>query len=411
MAEIKDKFLKRKEYLDLNNNFEYPKLPSLYTNYYLDSWEVSPFYGKVDTLGIPVMPNLNQIKYCSYAKDKDKVQIIEPFSNFYISFREQYLEYYAIGAINKGSSYFSSDIPPLKGYINGHIEYEQKIKELYSNYIQYLVTNNKLNNIKNYDNFIFELLSYIKSNNLYLTRAGYVESYDYSLLHTGLAVEILKESSSNDEERINFFNDINHDAYLELCIRNNLKIDRQVPWRVYADIRTKSTLGDKTLNFKTEIKNYIPEFEEDIQLFFDTFYTRVVPYDKVSYPYFTEFINILKSFYVSFTRAYPNYVTYNINECNKADVQKTLRSKEFPMDMETYLKLYLQVRNIELYRVVDPMMLELYYNNAIGIFMTKELKYDPQSVIDSVKYYTDNIGTLAYRNPSLYELDAQPKMP
>ena len=34
-----------------------------------------------------------------------------------------------------------------------------------------------------------------------------------------------------------------------------------------------------------------------------------------------------------------------------------------------------------------------------------------QGILSAVKYYTDNIGTLAYRNPSLYELDEQSKMP
>ena len=409
MASIKDTFIKRKEYIELNNNFQYPDLPSLYTSYYLDSWEVSPFYGKVDTFGIPVMPNLKQIKHCSYANDKNKVTVLEPFNNFYLPFREEYLDNYAIGAINKGSAYFSKDIPPVKGFINGNLEFEQKIKNLYSNYVQFLISNNKINYIKNFEDFTFELLNYVKTNNLYLTRAGYVESYDYSLLHTGLAVEIIDQKSSNDEERINFFNDVNHDAYLELCIRSNLKIDRQIPWRVYVDIRTKSS--DGTLNFKTEIQKYIPDFKDDIQLFFETFYTRVVPYDKVSYPYFTEFVNILKAFYLSFTTSYPKYVNYNINLCGKANVEKTLRDTQSSATIEKYVDLYLKFRSAELNKVVDKNQLEFYAQTAFEIFLTSQSKYDPQSVINSIKYYTDNVGNLAYRNPSLYELDQNQKTP
>ena len=67
------------------------------------------------------------------------------------------------------------------------------------------LVNSGVNKIKTYDDFSNELLIYIKSSGAYFTRAGYVESYDYSSLHTGLAVDIYDSTSSKDEERINFW--------------------------------------------------------------------------------------------------------------------------------------------------------------------------------------------------------------
>jgi len=193
---IKEKFNKRKEYDSLNNNFSFPELPSLYTNYYLDSWYVSPFYGKVDTLGIPVIPNLSSILYCTFTTDKKPIQALEPFKNFFFPFREQYEEKYAIGSFTKSSKFFKKTIPPVKGFINNNTEYEEKIKNIYSLFVQYLISNNLFNKIKNYDEFSNELLVYIKSSGTYFTRAGYVESYDYSSLHTGLSVDIYDSTSS-----------------------------------------------------------------------------------------------------------------------------------------------------------------------------------------------------------------------
>lgn len=414
---IKEKFIKRKEYEELNNNFEYPKSSSLYTEYYLDSWNISPFYGKVDTLGIPIMPNLTSIKYCSYGADKNKVSVLEPVNNFFFPFREQYLEYYSIGSINKNSPYYKKDIPPIKGYLNGNLEYQEKIRELYTNFVQFLIDTNKFNYIINYDLFIKELINYIKIKELYFTRAGYVESYDYSLLHTGLAIEIHKESSSNDEERINFFNDINNNVLLELCVRNNLKIDREIPWRVYADIRTKPRIDEskqpfKQLNFRTEIQNYIPEFTDKLQLFFDTYYTRVVPYDEVSYPYFIEFTEIIKSYYTSFISSYPTYTEYNVGECNKSSVVKKSRQNVQVFDYEFFLELYLNFRNLELSKVVPEDILKYHTDIAVEMFKLNNKKSSQESlVITSVKYHTDNIGTLAYRSPSLYELDKKTQTP
>lgn len=417
MANIKDIFLKRKEYDSLNNNFVLPDLPKTYTQYYLDSWSVSPFYGKVDTLGIPIMPNLTELKYCSYSKDKDKVLALAPFTKFFFPFREQYLDSSAIGAINTQSKYFKKDIPPVKGFINGHIEYQNNIKNLYSNFVQNLIDQDKFNFIKDYKEFTQELINYIKKRDTYFTRAGYVESYDYSLLHTGLAIELYKESSSNDDARIDFFNDINSSAFLELCVRNNLKIDREIPWRIYIDIRTKprkETAGSsaKQLNFKTEIQEFIPEFNDDIQLFFDTYYTKVIPYDSVSYPYFLEFVNIIKSFYDSFTVYYPAYNVYGVKSCGKANVKKIQRNKLQDLDMEIFVDLYLKFRNVELDKVVPRNILESESEMALDLFKELNKQIDTKTaVINAIKYYTNKTGTLAYRNPSLYELDEKSKMP
>ena len=439
---IKDIFEKRKNYDELNERFKYPKLPSLYTKYYLDSWYTFPLYGKVDTLGIPVMPNLSKLKYCSYGVDKNKVLVLQPMVDYFLSFREQYLDYASAGAINPNvvnqvravqSKYFGKDIPPIRGCVNGHVEYQEKMNDLYSNFISYLQNKTrssssstvnslrrKFNTIKNYDDFINELMVYIKTKNLYITRAGYVESLDYSLLHTGLAVDIYKESSSNDDERTNFFEDINHDAYLELCIRNNLKIDREIPWRLYLDIRTKGNgSADKVLSFSNldpnttpKIQDYIPEFKEDIQLFFDTYYTKVVPYDEVSFPYFMEFMNIINNYYLYFKQSYPFYTDYKINDCGKSSIVKANRNNAPLFDIEHYLMLYLKFRNIELSKVVDELEAEKVYNTALNIYKQEESSTGEikKAVISAVKYYTDNIGTLAYRNLSLYELDAQSKM-
>ena len=74
-----------------------------------------------------------------------------------------------------------------------------------------------------------------------------------------------------------------------------MKIDREIPWRIFADIRTKSPADE--LSFSTVIKNYIPEYTDNLQLFFDMFYNRVIPYDNTSYAYFEEFVNLFKSFF------------------------------------------------------------------------------------------------------------------
>lgn len=425
MGIIAEKFSKRKEYDDSNPNFEYPNLPSLYTKYFIDTWNVIPYYGKVDTLGIPVVPKDNLVRYCTYGSDNRQIQALQPMTSFFLSLRQEYEKYFKSGNINKNSKYLKKDLLPVKGFTNPSIDYFNKIQDVYSGFISYLQLNNKFNMIENYDSFLNELLIYMKTRNLYFTRAGFVESYDYSLLYTGLVLDLYDESSENDDERLNFYNDINYESLLELCIRNNLKIDREIPWRIFLDIRTKSTLdsdqsilsfSNKNIGVSPKIEDYIPEFQDNIQLFFDVYYNKVVPCDNNSYAYFSEFVLILQNFYQSFVNSYPTIKKYDVSECGKANVvsmnRQVLNEDIASYDRSKYANLYLKFRNIELSKVVPEEKLAYHTNVANNIYKEAEKKLGfTDAVISSIKYYTYNIGTLAYRNPSLYELDEKEKMP
>ena len=66
----------------------------------------------------------------------------------------------------------------------------------------------------------------------------------------------------------------------------------------------------------------------------------------------------------------------------------------------------------ELDKVVPRNILENQSEIALGLYKETNKQEDSKTaVITAIKYYTDNIGTLAYRNPSLYELDEKSKMP
>lgn len=422
MGVIVDTFKKRKEYDDANFNFIPPNLPSYYTGYYIDTWSVSPFYGKVDTKGVPVIPRESAIRFCTYGTDKQQVSALQPVLEFFFPMREEYKKFYALGSFNANSLYYKNDIPPIRGHINSNIDYPEKIKNLYENFVDYLLEFKKFNKIKNYDDFLNELLIYIKYKNTYITRAGYVESTDYSTLHTGLAIDIFDGNGSDDNLRLDFFKDLNHDAFLELCVMSNLKIDRQIPWRLIVDIRTKArkqTNPDKLdLNFVSVIKEFIPQFDNDLQLFFDTFYYKVVPYDNLSFGYFGEFVAILQSFYISFQTNYQIYKKYLVKDCGKADVtsvkREQLNENLFDYDREKYVNLYLKFRSAELSKVVKEETLKGYTDLSISVYKSQSkntLSELQSAIIKSIKLFTENVGTLAYRNPSLYELDEKEKMP
>lgn len=428
MGQLKDKFLQRVEYDQIDIGFAPPVLPSLYTNYYLDSWNIIPLYGKVDTFGIPIIPRRALITNCSYAKDKSNVLALQPTTFFFDSLRQQYLDYYAFGSINKNSKFFKKDLIPLKGFVDGDVEYTNKIKQLYSNFVEYekvsntsvlarLWRTNTSNKIRNFENFIDELYNFMSFKDLYFTRAGYVESIDYSILHSGLAIDIYEGDVDDEIIRQEFLNDINFPSFVELCLRNNIKIDREIPWRLYIDVRTvpnpeNNFLPFSQLDFQTSIKKYLPFYKNNLQEFFDFYYTKVIPYDDTSYVYFQEFINLINSFYKTYINDFPTFKEYYINNCGFAKVKDVSRLNMPKLSTEDYLRMYFNFRNIELNKVVQKEILLDVSLKSIEIFLALKSELDvKKSITSAVKYYTDSIGTLAYRNTSIYELDAQSKMP
>lgn len=423
MATIKEIFSKRKVFNEANERFSLPKGDSLYTNYYLDTWNVIPFYGKVNTRGIPIMPKNSLIRHCTYGSDKKQVTALQPLFYYFSTLREQYLDYYSLGAMNKNSKFYKKDIPPMNGYINNHIEYAAKLDLLYSDFVQFLIRINKFNSIRDEKDFINYFLGYIKDSNRYFTRAGFVESYDFSPLNTGLSIDLYEGSTSNEELRLEYFNDVNHDAFLELCVRNNFKIDKNVPWRIHLDIRTKTDLGknvpeqltfsNKNPETQIKIEYFISEFEDDLELFFETYYDKAAPCDSGSYEFFIEFIQTIVSFYFSFVSSYPTYKNFSVLDCGKASVSIVNRAYDLQdFSHKKYFQLYLDFRNIELSKVVEEDVLNNISNISKNIF-DKEIEYskdEKKAIIKAIKYYSENVGTLAYRSPSLYQIDKKEKM-
>ena len=147
----KDTLKNRQKYDSSNPNFSYPEGNSLYTKYYIDTWNVSPFYGKVDTLGIPVVPKVSQLKHCTFGTDPEQFLVLRPVLDFFFPLRQEYEKYYALNAFNKNSKFYKNKLIPKRAFINSNLEFLDKIKKIYSNFIDYLLSLNKVNSIRNYE--------------------------------------------------------------------------------------------------------------------------------------------------------------------------------------------------------------------------------------------------------------------
>jgi len=76
-----------------------------------------------------------------------------------------------------------------------------------------------------------------------ITFAGYLKSNNCSVLNSGLAIEIARMDCASDKEKIeNFIKSKNWKFFVTTCDSYGFMIDYNVPWRIVADIGSKSML-------------------------------------------------------------------------------------------------------------------------------------------------------------------------
>jgi hypothetical protein len=93
--------------------------------------------------------------------------------------------------------------------------------------------------VKNFDEFMTNFMLMLESTapRNPFTQPGFVKSSRASITSSGLAIEIANLNASNDQEKINqFVNSNNWNFYVNACASYGFMVDRQVPWRLVADI-------------------------------------------------------------------------------------------------------------------------------------------------------------------------------
>jgi|18_taG_2_1085343.scaffolds.fasta_scaffold04383_2 hypothetical protein len=95
----------------------------------------------------------------------------------------------------------------------------------------------KISNISDFTNLFLTYLKGVASE-IPFTKSGTISTYSTSPLATGLCVEIDTETYDNDEKKHKFLTDPNFNVYRIVARRFGFMIDRNVPWRLVADVKS-----------------------------------------------------------------------------------------------------------------------------------------------------------------------------
>lgn len=217
----------------------------------IDSWYTIPFYGKVNINGKIILPKKEKLTFCSDLFTTEQNSTILTFdfvANSILLFIEEYKLRYDSKMINGN---LPSEIKLVSGYNNSLIKY--------SNYINSVI---QLDIWK--DAFLKQgIYSFV--DHLPITLLGFLETYSYSFIDTGLEVEI-EGFPRLIEFKKNYHKDFNY--VIEILAKHGLSF-RSETNRIIGDLYSpyfKSKVRNNELYFKSkhdEFKLYLNDFFEE----------------------------------------------------------------------------------------------------------------------------------------------------
>lgn len=315
----------------------------------LDIWYEKPLYGKVDFNNNIVFPNESKLKAFTKASGA-----IFAFDFVVEAFEEMFEDISYLRLQNKidARGSFLSDPKVEGGWESVSTNYHASSTRLFQIFYDYLKNKNKLN-FANLTEFMPLLSSFLEeyASSYPITKSGYIISRFNGLNTSGLSLDVFDGDPSNDRLKTRFINDKYFSLYRKLARNYGFYIDKNIPWRLVADVRNPSTikrLKDKGILVKDFFKKYFYNAREvDFQA--------------------------LKIYSRQFYNSMVNWNSYIIDTCSGQNGQSTAREvveeKDFEEQVPDEVLLYtlLKIKSREVGPPSSDRELELFKAQMIDI--------------------------------------------
>ena len=359
-----------------------------------DIWSDLPLYGKVDEQGIPMYPDESNLAYISQDGDSQQLAVLSFVANAFRKMREHYSTVFKLNTQLGETDFFGTDLVPTRAWESPVLGYSNYIQSFYDDfYNTTLAQIAETGEIKNFDDFVKILLQNVKETGKAFTRLAFGESRNTTIFNTGLAIEIYEGDYGDDSVSFDFINDPNFPIFDELCRKYGFKIDRNIPWRIVANVKSANLAPFISEQLQNNNKDFV---EKDV---FDQFYIR---YNQPIF--FSEFVDYLKIFYSTFYQANPTFKEAIFNSDQFCKTSKfRIVERENPLDIqvseEQQLVLFYEFRLAELNLKASVKRQQFHLKNVRMIF--RSIKNKNIAIQKSLEYIQYNIGTAAYREVPL----------
>ena len=205
----------------------------------VSTWSTERFYGIVNTKGNTVIPDQKFLKPL-YFTDNESQFALNFVADAWYDLSKKLRELADQNIIFRNSPWTEPII--VKAWNPATLEYDEYMRDVVYRYFieSFLPLGNKERRIKNIDNFLSVFDEYIDLAVSLVgptTFSGYIEGVSLSPLMSGLMVEIAAEQYSDDFTKSYEFLDQNFELVSNIVAQYGFSIDRNIPWRLVADLR------------------------------------------------------------------------------------------------------------------------------------------------------------------------------
>jgi hypothetical protein len=303
--------------------------------YKIDTWKADIMYGRVDS------NNNSIIVHDGFMKNVPEIQnitnldfVVDAFSEM----RQYYIELSRNG-VHDGISGPYGNLTPTSGYSSVYHAYDSHMniiyQTFYGNNYDFLI-----NKAKDFNEFIDVFIEFLYTvlNQTFFTRSSYCLSKELSILSSGLAFEFSNNYKYDDDfYKINVFIENDHfDIMHDVCKRYGFRIDKNIPWRIVADLTSPAM--EKYL-FKYALHNIQAVFDKR---YFKTYITDI---DLLKF--------YVKQFWNSTIVRQPNITVkkYNCGTIKNDIVERKIITEnqlDFKFDDYFFTRLYIFIKALEM---------------------------------------------------------------
>jgi len=319
-------FNKRVVYSGTINNADYTNL--------IDFAAEKMMYGRVNRLFVPItIPQTNN-KLKSFPSKSRTTQNLKALNFVVDAFKDleqQFDKCRLLGKIDASDPYLSS-LKVYKAYVDPRRRYQKYISKL--NNVLISDPNIDSKNLKDFNMLADNMTKVMKNAGEVnpITYPAFIKSRKTPINVSGLAIEIANLDASNDNDKINLFvNSKNWQFYLNTCRTYGFMVDKNVPWRLVADIGSQPML------------EYAKKYNLN-----NTNQILINCYETAAYSYYNSFTqNMLDLYYTMKPRSINKLI-----ECNGKTKVKRIKPKEYKnterlqksYGQENFLVLYCKLR-------------------------------------------------------------------
>lgn len=334
------KFLQREAY-------QKEVLPSEYYNYYANLWYTNYFYGRIDEKNNPIYVDEEENLKLFDLQQKE-IAALDFVVDAFTDMKFYFDDLVRCGKISPQSSYYN--INPQKAYVSPKEIYKKYLTNFVNQIYLKLGNDPTKKNIKTFNDYLKVFLEHItkETNTSPVTFSTFIISNLNDPMSSGLMIEIEAPKNAtydDDQKKVQFFtNDPNFDAFLDSAKRFGFMVDKNVPWRLIADLESPA--------MKKYMGNYLvlnsTKFMTNRQDVFKTKYKKAHLLD-------IELLRIiLKDSYNFFASEIPVGIADKFNKtCSKTIIETTERKQLSDMQLEEqcdqyfFNKLYVFLKNAE----------------------------------------------------------------